>query len=245
VGLGVAVGPVTGGALLAHFVRLGPSVFLGACPGGARRGGPSQTVLVPESRDPKQCPASTLPGPGHELGPRSGPGSCTRSSRRPTAAGPAPLYRRRVPRGPPSSSRCSSLLEGVDVPTQCLDVHGSSVRRRSPRRAGAGHRRLLLRCSVFIFLITQYFHSFIRGYGTPLDRRPHPPRPHSTIAVGSVAGARGFANRLGNPPSSWVTGPSVLVRDGVRVGFAVSPTFMARTTRSSGRWCFIGDGARA
>ncbi len=183
-GLGVAVGPVTGGLLLAHFWY--GSVFLALVPAAAVAA--VATVLtVPESRQPGSARLD-LPGllsSSAAIGllvytiieaPQYGWGAAR------TIAGFA---------GTVVIGAVFVLLERRTL-APMLDV--SLFRVPAFSAASGAVTVAFFALFGFIFLITQYF-QFIRGYGT-LSTGVRILPVAVSIAVGSVAGAR-LASRIG------------------------------------------------
>ena len=183
-GLGVAVGPVTGGLLLAHFAW--PSVFVALVP-VALLAAALAYALVPESSDPAQARLD-LPGlltssatigllvytiieaPGR--GWTAGTSLAGFAGAAALAAAFVAIERRQA--------------------TPMLDV--TLFRTPAFSAASAAVTVAFFALFGFIFLITQYF-QFIRGYGT-LSTGVRILPVAITIAVGSVAGAQ-LAGRLG------------------------------------------------
>lgn len=209
-GLGVAVGPLTGGFLLAHFTW--PAVFLALVP-VAVVAAVLAAVLVPESRDPSEARLDI-------------PGLLTSS-----AAIGLLVY---TIIEAPNRGWASALSIGGFAATAVIVVAFIAIerRRRSPMldvslfrtpafsAASGAVTVAFFALFGFIFLITQYF-QFIRGYGT-LSTGVRILPVATTIAVGSVVGAR-LAGRLGTRVIV-VTG---LVLFGTAFAWiAVSPTYM-------------------
>jgi EmrB/QacA subfamily drug resistance transporter len=209
-GLGVAVGPVTGGLLLAHFwwgavfIALVPVAVIAAV---------LAFVLVPESRDPSAARLDL-------------PGLVTSSA----AIGTLVYTIIEAPgRGWGSTLSIVGFLATAAIAiafvlierrraNPMLDV--SLFRIPAFSAASGAVTVAFFALFGFIFLITQYF-QFIRGYGT-LSTGVRILPVATTIAVGSVLGAR-LAPRVGT---------RVLVVTGLALfgaAFAwisVSPTFM-------------------
>jgi EmrB/QacA subfamily drug resistance transporter len=183
-GLGVAVGPVTGGLLLAHFWW--GSVFLALVP-VALAAAALAFVLVPESRDPSTARLDL-------------PGLVTSSA----AVGLLVYTIIEAPdRGWTSpwsiaGFAATALIAAVFVTverrtaTPMLDV--SLFRTPAFSAASGAVTVAFFALFGFIFLITQYF-QFIRGYGT-LSTGVRILPVATTIALGSVVGAQ-LAGRLG------------------------------------------------
>jgi EmrB/QacA subfamily drug resistance transporter len=183
-GLGVAVGPVTGGLLLAHFWW--GSVFLALVP-VALVAAALAYVLVPESRQPD---ASRLDLPGLF-----------------TSSGAIGLLVYTIIEAP-QRGWGSSLTVGGFVLAAVMALAFVSVERRRDRpmidvglfripafsAASAAVTVAFFALFGFIFLITEYF-QFIRGYGT-LSTGVRILPVAASIAVGSVFGAR-IAGRVG------------------------------------------------
>jgi EmrB/QacA subfamily drug resistance transporter len=210
-GLGVAVGPVTGGVLLAHFWW--GSVFIALVP-VALIAAALAFVLVPESRDPSSA-RMDLPG-------------LVSSS---AAIG---LLVYTIIEAPSRGWGSSWTLIGFAA-TALLVATFIAIERRHPNpmldvtlfrtpafsAASGAVTVAFFALFGFIFLITQYF-QFIRGYGT-LSTGVRILPVALTIAIGSVAGAR-LAGRLGTRVIV-VTG---LVLFGTAFAWiAISPTFMS------------------
>jgi EmrB/QacA subfamily drug resistance transporter len=184
VGLGVAVGPVTGGLLLAHFWW--GSIFLALVPVAV-----VATVLtfflVPESRQPDAAPVD-------------GPGLLTSSA----AIGllvftviEAPVHgwaSARSISGFVVAAGIAGVFVGVERrrPHPMLDVE--LFRTPAFSAASAAVTVAFFALFGFIFVITQYL-QFIRGYGT-LSTGVRILPVAVTIAIGSVVGAA-LAARIG------------------------------------------------
>ncbi len=183
-GLGVAVGPVSGGLLLAHFAW--PSVFLALVPVALVAAGLAAR-FVPESRDPSTPPLDRL-------------GLLTAS-----AAIGLLVY---TIIEAPGRGWASAMSIGGFVLAAALAVAFVRVERRrehpmldvrlfGERAFSAASGAVTVAYFAlfgFIFLITQYF-QFIRGYGTLSTGARILPVALS-IAIASVLGAR-LAGRLG------------------------------------------------
>jgi len=183
-GLGVAVGPVTGGLLLAHFAW--PSIFLGLVP-VALAAALLAFLVVPESRDPS-APALDRAGLA-------------------TATGAITVLVYTIIEAPGRGWTSTTTLAGFTVAIilaalfvaverrhehPMLDV--SLFRERAFSAASGAVTVSYFALFGFIFLITQYF-QFIRGYGTLSTGLRILPVAIS-IALSSVAGAR-LAGRVG------------------------------------------------
>lgn len=210
-GLGVAVGPVTGGLLLAHFAW--PSVFLALVP-VALVALVAAVVLVPESRAPDQA---RLDLPGLAL-----------SS---AAIGLLVLTIIEAPRRGWTAPLTVAGFVGAAVlvagfvaverrrPQPMIDV--SLFRTPAFSAASGAVTVAFFALFGFIFLVTQYF-QFIRGYGT-LSTGVRILPVALTIALGSVAGVA-LAGRIGTR-AVVVTG---LVTLGTSFGWiALSPAFVS------------------
>jgi EmrB/QacA subfamily drug resistance transporter len=183
-GLGVAVGPVTGGLLLAHFWW--GSVFLALVP-VAVLAATLAYVLVPESRDPAEAHIDL-------------PGLVTSSA----AIG---LLVYTIIEAPNRGWTAPWSLAGFVVTAVIATAFVAIERRqahpmldvslfRTPAFSAASGSVTLAFFALFgfIFLITQYF-QFVRGYGT-LSTGVRILPVAMTIALGSVLGAQ-LAGRLG------------------------------------------------
>jgi len=209
-GLGVAVGPVTGGVLLAHFWW--GSVFLALVP-VAVIAAVLAFLLVPESSDPDEARIDL-------------PGLVTSSA----AIG---LLVYTIIEAPNRGWASPWSLAGF-VGTAVIAVAFVAIERgqehpmldvslfRTPAFSAASGAVTVAFFALFgfIFLITQYF-QFIRGYGT-LSTGVRILPVAVTIAVGSVLGAR-LAGRVGTR-ALVVTG--LLLFGSAFAWVAVSPTFM-------------------
>jgi EmrB/QacA subfamily drug resistance transporter len=210
-GLGVAIGPVTGGLLLAHYDW--PSVFVALVP-VAVVAMAAAAVLVPESRDPDRA---RLDLPGLALS---------------SAAVGLLVYT--VIEAPRRGWDTPATLAGFAV-TVLLGATFVLVERRRPQpmidvslfrtpafsAASGAVTVAFFALFGFIFLVTQYF-QFIRGYGT-LSTGLRILPVATTIALGSVAGVA-LAGRIGTR-AVVVTGLTLL---GSSFGWiALSPTFMS------------------
>ena len=183
-GLGVAVGPVTGGLLLAHFWW--GSVFLALVP-VAVLAAVLTYLVVPESSDPAQARIDV-------------PGLLTSSA----AIG---LLVYTIIEAPTRGWTSPWSLAGFTA-TAVITVAFVAIERhqahpmldvslfRTPAFSAASGSVTLAFFALFgfIFLITQYF-QFIRGYGT-LSTGVRILPVATTIAVGSILGAR-LADRVG------------------------------------------------
>jgi EmrB/QacA subfamily drug resistance transporter len=209
-GLGVAIGPVTGGLLLAHYSW--PSVFLALVP-VALVALVAAAVLVPESRDAGRA---RLDLPGLVLS---------------SAAVGLLVYT--VIEAPRRGWQDAATLVGFVV-TAVLAVAFVAIERRrdqpmidvslfrTPAFSAASGSVTVAFFALFgfIFLVTQYF-QFIRGYGT-LSTGLRILPVATTIAIGSVAGVA-LAGRLGTRAVVC----SGLLLLGTSFGWiALSPTFM-------------------
>ena len=209
-GLGVAIGPVTGGLLLAHYSW--PSVFLALVP-VALVALVAAAVLVPESRDPGQA---RLDLPGLVVS---------------SAAVGLLVYT--VIEAPRRGWQDPATLVGFAV-TAALAVAFVAIERRrahpmidvslfrTPAFSAASGSVTVAFFALFgfIFLVTQYF-QLIRGYGT-LSTGLRILPVATTIAIGSVAGVA-LAGRLGT--RAVVTTGLLLL--GSSFGWiALSPAFM-------------------
>ena len=213
-GMGVAVGPVTGGLLLSHFGW--PSVFVALVP-VALLAAVMTFAFVPESREPDQA--------------RLDPAGLVLSS---AAIGVLVYTFIEAPGWGWGSTAAVAGFVGAGL----LAVAFVAVERRVARRGGQPMLDVtLFRTPAFsaasgavtvaffalfgfIFLVTQYF-QFVRGYGTLSTGARIVPVAVS-IAVGSVAGAT-LAGRLGTRVIV-VTG---LLMFGTSFGWiALSSTFM-------------------
>jgi len=183
-GLGVAVGPVSGGLLLAHFAW--PSVFVALVP-VALAGALLAYVVVPESRDPTTPPLDRV-GLVSATGaitvliytiieaPERGWSSVPTLAGFAVAAGLAVAF--------------VAVERGREHPMLDVGLFG----QRAFSAASAAVTVSYFALFGFIFLITQYF-QFIRGYGTLSTGVRILPVAFS-IAVASVVGAR-LVGRLG------------------------------------------------
>ncbi|WP_083977240.1 MFS transporter [Kitasatospora azatica] len=224
-GLGVAVGPVAGGVLLAHFGW--PSVFLALVP-VALAALVATWVWVPESSDPA---AARLDLPG-----------LAASS---TAIG---LLVYTIIEAPNRGWAAPASLAGFagSVLLTALFVRVERGRRqpmidmtlfRTPAFSAASGSVTVAFFALFgfIFLVTQYF-QFIRGYGT-LSTGVRILPVALSIALGSVGGVA-LVNRLGT--RAVVTTGLVLL--GSSFGWiALSPTFMSYP-RIVGQMVMLGLG---
>lgn len=209
-GLGVAVGPVTGGLLLAHFTW--PAIFIALVP-VAVAAGVATLILVPESRDPEHA--------------RLDPRGLLLS----TAAITVLVY---TVIEAPRRGWLDPMTLGGFVATAALVATFIAVERgrenpmidvslfRTPAfsAASAAISVAFFALFGFIFLVTQYM-QFIRGFGT-LSTGVRILPVATTIAVGSVAGVA-LATRIGTR-SVVMTGLALL---GLAFGWiSVSSTFM-------------------
>jgi EmrB/QacA subfamily drug resistance transporter len=209
-GLGVAVGPVTGGLLLAHFSW--PAVFVALVP-VAVVAMVAAAVLVPESRDPQRA---RLDLPGLALS---------------SAAVGLLVYT--VIEAPGRGWDAPATAAGFALAV-LLTVAFVAVERRRPQpmidlslfrtpafsAASGAVTVAFFALFGFIFLVTQYF-QFIRGYGT-LSTGLRILPVAMTIALGSVGGVA-LAGRIGTR-FVVVTGLALL---GSSFGWiALSPAFM-------------------
>ena len=184
-GLGVAVGPITGGLLLAHFWY--GSVFLGPGPAAVIAAIATAMLTRPGVTPARAPPAWTCRACWSP--PRPSACSSTPSSRLPIRLGGRVHYRR---------VRGTALIGTVFVIVErrtaepMLDV---TLFRVPAFSAASGSVTIAFFALFgFIFLITQYF-QFIRGYGT-LSTGVRILPVALSIAVGSVAGAS-LAIRIG------------------------------------------------
>jgi EmrB/QacA subfamily drug resistance transporter len=183
-GLGVAVGPVTGGLLLAHFWW--GSVFLALVP-VALIAATLAVVLVPESSDPG---AARLDLPGLVTS-SAGIGLLVYTIiEAPDRGWTSPWTL--------AGFAATLILAAAFVVLERRNLHPMldvSLFRTPAFSAASGAVTVAFFALFgFIFLITQYF-QFIRGYGTVSSGVRILPVA-ITIAVGSVTGAR-LASRLG------------------------------------------------
>jgi len=210
-GLGVAIGPVTGGLLLAHFWW--GSVFLALVP-VAIGAAVLAYLLVPESRDPGQARIDV-------------PGLITSSA----AIG---LLVYTIIEAPNRGWTAPWSLAGFAAAAVITAVFVAIERRRdnpmldvslfrTPAFSAASGAVTVAFFALFgfIFLITQYF-QFIRGYGA-LSTGVRILPVATTIAVGSVLGAR-LAGRVGTRVLV-VTG--LLLFGSAFAWISVSPTYMS------------------
>ena len=210
-GLGVAVGPVTGGLLLAHFAW--PSVFVALVP-VALAASVAAVVLVPESREPAQA---RLDLPGLAL-----------------SSAAIGLLVLTIIEAPQRGWVAPLTLAGFVV-TAALVVGFVAVERRRPHpmidvslfrtpafsAASGAVTVAFFALFGFIFLVTQYF-QFIRAYGT-LSTGVRILPVALTIALGSVVGVT-LAGRIG---TRTVVVPG-LVLLGTSFGWiALSPAFVS------------------
>jgi EmrB/QacA subfamily drug resistance transporter len=210
-GLGVAIGPVTGGLLLDHYAW--PSVFIALVP-VALVAMVATAVFVPESRDPDRA---RLDLPGLAL-----------------SSGAVGLLVYTVIEAPRRGWDAPATLTGFAL-TAVLGAAFVAVERRRPQpmidvslfrtpafsAASGAVTVAFFALFGFIFLVTQYF-QFIRGYGT-LSTGLRILPVATTIALGSVAGVA-LAGRIGTR-AVVVTG---LVLLGTSFGWiALSTTFMS------------------
>jgi EmrB/QacA subfamily drug resistance transporter len=183
-GLGVAVGPVTGGVLLAHFWW--GSVFLALVP-VALVAAVLTILLVPESRQPE---ASRLDLPGLM-----------------TSSAAIGLLVYTIIEAPQHGWQSARTLGGFVVAAVIAVVFVAIERRRERPMLDVGLFRIptfsaasasvtvaFFALSGFICLITQYF-QFIRAYGT-LSTGVRILPVAASIAIGSVVGAA-LAGRIG------------------------------------------------
>ena len=183
-GLGVAVGPVTGGLLLAHFWW--GSVFLALVP-VALVAAVLAAALVPESRDPHGA-ALDLPG---LLTSSAGIGLLVYTIIEAPGRGWLSPWTLAGFAGTAAIAAVFVVLEGRrEYPM--LDV--SLFRRPAFSAASGAVTVAFFALFGFIFLITQYF-QFVRGYSTVSAGVRILPVA-ATIAIGSVAGAK-LATRFG------------------------------------------------
>jgi EmrB/QacA subfamily drug resistance transporter len=209
-GLGVAIGPVSGGLLLSHFTW--PAVFIALVP-VAVVAMVAAFVLVPESRDPRQA--------------RLDPSGLLLS----TAAITLLVYT--VIEAPRRGWLVPATLGGFALTAALIAVFiGVERRREHPMidvtlfrtpafsAASAAISVAFFALFGFIFLVTQYM-QFIRGFGTlSTGVRIFPVA--TTIAIGSVVGVT-LAGKVGTRRVV-MTGLSLL---GIAFGWiAVSSTFM-------------------
>jgi EmrB/QacA subfamily drug resistance transporter len=207
-GLGVAVGPVTGGLLLAHFAW--PSVFVALVP-VALVAAALAALLVPESRNPAEA----------RLDP---PGLLTSSA----AIG---LLVYTVIEAPGRGWTAPATLAGFAAAAASFALFLAVERRRvapmldvslfrNPAFSAASGAVTVAFFALFgfIFLITQYF-QFIRGYGT-LSTGVRILPVAITIAIGSVLGAT-LAARLG---TRIIVFTGLLLFGSAFAWIAVSPT---------------------
>ena len=187
VGMGVALGPVTGGLLLEHFYW--GSVFLALAPLALVAAGLA-FFLVPESRDPS-VPALDKTGLGISVAmlslltwtiieaPERGWGSAGDARR---------------------ASPLTAVLIGIFVAVERRAEHPMlDVRLFTDRRFSAASGAVMITffsLAGFIFLITQYF-QLVRGY-SPLSTGARIIPVAVSIAVASVAGGL-LAPRVGHP----------------------------------------------
>jgi len=224
-GLGVAVGPVTGGFLLAHYSW--PSVFIALVP-VAVVAMVAAFVLVPESRDPDQARLDS-------------PGLIVSSA----AIGLLVYTIIEAPRR--GWSDPLTIWSFVAVAILVASFVAIEHRRRQPMidvslfrtpafsAASGAVTVAFFALFGFIFLVTQYM-QFIRGWGTLATGVRILPVA-MTIALGSVVGVA-LATRIGTRVVV-VTGLLFL---GVAFGWiALSPTFMTYD-RIVGQMVFIGLG---
>jgi EmrB/QacA subfamily drug resistance transporter len=210
-GLGVAVGPVTGGLLLAHFAW--PSVFVALVP-VALLAAALAAALVPESRDPG---AARLDLPGLLFS---------------SAAIGTLVYT--IIEAPGWGWSAPTTLAGFGLTAGLVTVFVAIERRRThpmldvtlfrtPAFSAASGAVTVAFFALFgfIFLITQYF-QFIRGYGT-LSTGVRILPVAVSIAVGSVVGAA-LASRIGTRVIV-VTG--LVLFGSAFAWIASSPTFVA------------------
>ena len=184
VGLGVAVGPITGGLLLARFWW--GSIFLGLVPVAVLTA-IGAVILVPESRDPA---SARLDLPGLV-----------------TSSATVGLLVYTIIEGPHRGWGSAATIAGFAVTAALAFVFVQLERRaaapmldvslfRTPAFSAASGAVTVAFFALFgfIFLITQYF-QFIRGYGTiSAGARILPVA--ATIALGSALGAP-LASRIG------------------------------------------------
>jgi EmrB/QacA subfamily drug resistance transporter len=183
-GLGVAVGPVTGGLLLAHFGW--PSVFVALVP-VALIAAALAYKLVPESSNPQEA---RLDGPGLAFS---------------TAFIGVLVYT--IIEAPSKGWTAPASLAGFAIAAAAAIAFVYTERRRenpmldvtlfrTPAFSAASGAVTVAFFALFgfIFLITQYF-QFIRGYGT-LSTGVRILPVAITIAIGSVLGAQ-LAQKLG------------------------------------------------
>jgi EmrB/QacA subfamily drug resistance transporter len=210
-GLGVAVGPVTGGLLLAHFGW--PSVFVALVP-VAVLALAATWAWVPESSDPAEA---RLDLPGLILS---------------SAAIGVLVYT--IIEAPGRGWSNAATLAGFAAATALAAAFVAVERRRrrpmidvslfrTPAFSAASASVTVAFFALFgfIFLVTQYF-QFLRGYGA-LSTGVRILPVASTIAIGSVGGVI-LAGRIGTR-AVVVTG---LILLGSSFGWiAVSPTFMS------------------
>jgi EmrB/QacA subfamily drug resistance transporter len=183
-GLGVAVGPVTGGLLLAHFRW--PSVFVALVP-VALVALVATWRWVPESSDPSQA---RLDPPGLVL-----------------SSGAIGVLVYSVINAPARGWTSAASLAGFAA-TAALTIAFVAVERRRERpmidvslfrtpafsAASASVTVAFFALAGFVFLVTQYF-QFMRGYGT-LSTGVRILPVATTIAIGSVVGVM-LAGRIG------------------------------------------------
>jgi EmrB/QacA subfamily drug resistance transporter len=183
-GLGVAVGPVTGGVLLAHFGW--PSVFIALVP-VALVALAATWVLVPESSDPAEARLD-LPGLVLSSGAIGllvytiieAPGRGWSSVA--TIAGFA------------GAALLAALFVAVERRRERPMIDVSLFRTPAFSAASASVTIAFFALFGFIFLVTQYF-QFMRGYGT-LSTGVRILPVAMTIAIGSVSGVI-LAGRIG------------------------------------------------
>jgi EmrB/QacA subfamily drug resistance transporter len=209
-GLGVAVGPVTGGLLLAHFGW--PSVFIALVP-VALVALAASWAWVPESSDPSQA--------------RLDPRGLILSS----AAIGVLVYT--IIEAPGRGWSAAATLAGFAGAT-VLALAFVAAERRRPRpmidltlfrtpafsAASASVTVAFFALFGFIFLVTQYF-QFLRGFGT-LSTGVRILPVATTIAIGSVGGVV-LAGRIGTRA---VVSTGLILLGSSFGWIALSPTFM-------------------
>jgi EmrB/QacA subfamily drug resistance transporter len=209
-GLGVAVGPVTGGLLLAHFGW--PSVFVALVP-VALLALAASWAWVPESSDPAQA--------------RLDPAGLILSS----AAIGVLVYT--IIEAPGRGWGSAATLAGFAVAAVFVAAFVAAERRRprpmidltlfrTPAFSAASMSVTVAFFALFgfIFVVTQYF-QFLRGYGT-LSTGVRILPVAITIAIGSVGGVV-LAGRIGT--RAVVTSGLILLGSSF-AWIALSPTFM-------------------
>jgi EmrB/QacA subfamily drug resistance transporter len=209
-GIGVAVGPITGGELLAHFWW--GSVFLALTP-VALLAAALTFVLVPESSDPA---AARIDLPGLATASASIGVLVYTVIEAPQRGWTAPLSTA----GFLATGALVVLFVAVERRASSPMIDVGLFRTPAFSAASAAVTVAFFALFGFIFLITQYF-QFIRGYGA-LSTGVRILPVAVTIAIGSVVGAL-LASRIG---TRVIVVSGLLIFGAAFAWIAVSPTFL-------------------